>query len=115
MYTDVHIYIHTLCRGRSPARIPLCAPHLADGLSPDHLCVILSHSESTPRIHTHTQTHTHTHTHTHTLQPLDGLVQGLEFFVGAEKDLEIAVWGNGVGEIWVCPSLFGAVPGAFRV
>jgi hypothetical protein len=49
------------------------------------------------------------------MQPLDGLVQGLEFFVGAEKDLEIAVWGNGVGEIWVCPSLFGAVPGVFRV
>ena len=61
--------------------------------------------------------HTHTHTHTHTslgvrAQPLDALVHGLEFFVGAEKDAEIAVWGNGVGEIWVCPSLFGAAPGA---
>jgi hypothetical protein len=44
-------------------------------------------------------------------QPLDALLQGLEFFVGAEKDSDMLVWGNGGGEIWVCPSLFGAVPG----
>jgi len=42
------------------------------------------------------------------LKPIDDLIASLSFFVGAEKDMEIEVWGNGVGDIWVCPSLFGA-------